>query len=106
MYLAFLPFCLQTPVSPQRRFPALPLSALGFFLAEVWASPNPGMLAAITGRIEVVILRTGSSLPVAPHLVSGLPRAKQSFSPLSKTCFGRVWGSNNAGNAWTVPTVT
>ena len=39
MYLAFLPFCLQTPVSPQRRFLTLPLSALGFFLAEVWASP-------------------------------------------------------------------
>ena len=70
MYLAFLPFCLQTPVSPQRRFLTLPLSALGFFLAEVWASPNPGRLAANTGRIEFVILRTGSSLPVAPHLVS------------------------------------
>ena len=70
MYLAFLPFCLQTPVSPQRRFLTLPLSALDFFLAEVWASPFPCRLAANTGRIEFVILRTGSSLPVAPHLVS------------------------------------
>jgi hypothetical protein len=59
-----------SPVLPQRRFLTLPLSALGFFLAEVWASPNPGRLAAITGRIEFVILRTGSSLPVAPHPVS------------------------------------
>jgi hypothetical protein len=70
MYLAFLPFCLQTPVLPQGRFHTLPLSALSFFLAEVWASPHPGRLATNTGRIEFVILRTGSSLPVAPHLVS------------------------------------
>src|SRR5271156_6633389 len=70
MYLAFLPFCLQPPVSPQRRFLTLPLSALDFLLAEVWASPYPCRLAANTGRIEFVILRTGSSLPVAPHLVS------------------------------------
>jgi hypothetical protein len=70
MYLAFLPFCLQPPVLPQSRFHTLPLSALGFFLAEVWASPYPCGLAANTGRIEFVILRTGSSLPVAPHLVS------------------------------------
>jgi hypothetical protein len=27
---------------------------LGFFLAEVWASPYPGRLAANTGRIEFV----------------------------------------------------
>ena len=47
-----------------------PLSAVGFFLAEVWASPYPCRLATNTGRIEFVILRTGSSLPVAPHLVS------------------------------------
>jgi hypothetical protein len=70
MYLAFLPFCLQPPVSPQSRFHTLPLSALDFFLAEVWASPQARGLAANTGRIEFVILRTGSSLPVAPHLVS------------------------------------
>lgn len=70
MYLAFLPFCLQPPLSPHGRFPTLPLSALGFFLAEVWASPYPCRLATNTGRIEFVILRTGSSLPVAPHLVS------------------------------------
>jgi hypothetical protein len=70
MYLTFLPSCLQTPVPPHGRFPTLPLSALGFFLTEVWASPYPGRLAANTGRIEFVILRAGSSLPVAPHLVS------------------------------------
>jgi hypothetical protein len=70
MYLAFLPFCLQPPVSPQHRFITLPLSVLDFLLAEVWASPHPRRLAANTGRIEFVILRTGSSLPVAPHLVS------------------------------------
>src|SRR6267154_5820454 len=70
MYLAFLPFCLQSPVSPQGRFLTLPLSALSFFLAEVRASPYPCKLAANTGRIEFVILRTGSSLSVAPHLVS------------------------------------
>jgi hypothetical protein len=70
MYLAFLPFCLQPPVPPHGRFLTLPLSALGFFLTKVWASPYPCRLAANTGRIEFVILRTGSSLPVAPHLVS------------------------------------
>ena len=70
MYLAFLPFCLQPPVLPQSRFLTLPFSALSFFLAEVRASPYPCRLAANTGRIEFVILRTGSSLPVAPHLVS------------------------------------
>ena len=70
MYLAFLPFCLQPPLSPHGRFITLPLSAVGFFLAEVWASPYPCRLATNTGRIEFVILRTGSSLPVAPHLVS------------------------------------
>jgi hypothetical protein len=70
MYLTFLPSCPQTPVPPHGRFPTLPLSALGFFLTEVWASPYPGRLAANTGRIEFVILRAGSSLPVAPHLVS------------------------------------
>src|ERR1700741_5601143 len=70
MYLAFLPFCLQPPVSPQGRFHTLPLSAWSFFLAEVRASPYPCRLATNTGRIEFVILRTGSSLPVAPHLAS------------------------------------
>ena len=70
MYLALLPFCLQPPVSPQHRFLTLPLSSLDFLLAEVWASPQARRLAAHTGRIEFVILQTGSSLPVAPHLVS------------------------------------
>ena len=32
-----------------------------------WASPLASRLAAATGRIEFVILRTGSSPPVAPH---------------------------------------
>ena len=70
MYLAFLPFCAQPPVPPQHRFITLPLSVPGFLLAEVWASPHPRRLATNTGRIDFVILRTGSSLPVAPHLVS------------------------------------
>jgi len=70
MYLAFLPFCLQSPVSSQDRFSTLPLSSLGFFLAEVWASPSASRLATNTGRNKFVILQTGSSLPVAPHPVS------------------------------------
>jgi hypothetical protein len=70
MYLAFLPFCSQPPVPPQHRFITLPLSLLDFLLAELWASPQARRLAANTGRIGFVILRTGSSLPVAPHLVS------------------------------------
>jgi len=70
MYLAFLPFCSQPPLQPQHRFITLPLSVLGFLLAELRASPQARRLAANTGRIGFVILRTGSSLPVAPHLVS------------------------------------
>jgi hypothetical protein len=70
MYLAFLPFCSQPPVPPQHRFITLPLSLLDFLLAELWASTQARRLAANTGRIGFVILRTGSSLPVAPHLVS------------------------------------
>jgi len=70
MYLAFLPFRLQSPVQPQDRFRTLPLSFLGLLLAEVWASPLPSRLATCTGRIEFVNLRTGSSLPVAPHPAS------------------------------------
>ena len=69
MYLAFLPFCLHPPLShgslshatPQ-RLGLLPCGSPGFALASQ-ARRN-------TGRIEFVILRTGSSLPVAPHLVS------------------------------------
>ena len=70
MYSAFLPFCSLTPVPPQHRFLTLPLSLLDFLLKEVWASPLTRRLAADTGRIGFVILRTGSSFPVAPHLVS------------------------------------
>jgi hypothetical protein len=70
MYLAFFPFRLQPPVQPQDRFCTLPLSFLSLLLAEVWASPLPCRLATCTGRIEFVSLRTGSSLPVAPHPAS------------------------------------
>ena len=36
----------------------------------IWASPLPSRLAAVTSRIEFVILRTSRSPPVAPHPAS------------------------------------
>ena len=51
---------------PARRFHTLPLSAIGSFQA----SPFSRRLADADSRIEFVILWTGRSPPIAPHLAS------------------------------------
>ena len=48
------------------RFYTLPLSVIRYF----WASPFARRLASHSGRIEFVILRTGTPSSVALHLVS------------------------------------
>ena len=50
---------------PAGRYAPVPVGR-----SVIWASPLPSRLAAATGRIEFVILRTGRSPPVALHLVS------------------------------------
>jgi len=55
---------------PRHRFITLPLSSSGFPLSRVWVSSLGCRLTEHSGRIEFVILRTGSSLPVAPHIAS------------------------------------
>ena len=55
-------------MSPSSRFSTLPLTGRGSpALRRIQASPFPSRLAHASGRIEFVILRTGSSPPVAPH---------------------------------------
>ena len=93
-----LPFRLQPPGRPQRRFRTLPISSLGSLPstplrhrlyppapAQAWprdlrslheASGRSGLRHSLAGsppspgRIEFVILRTGSSPPLAPHPAS------------------------------------
>ena len=55
------------------------------------ASPQARRLAANTGRIGFVILRTGSSLPVAPHLVSR--RRNNSSLQAGERCLKRTFTS-------------
>lgn len=68
--VALRPFRRQPPFAPCHRFCTLPLSLAGFLPEEVWASPLMSRLAVTTGRIAFVILRTGSSPPVALHPTS------------------------------------
>ena len=58
------------PDRPHGRFITQPLSAMGLPPSRVRASPLGRRLANRSGRIEFVILRTTSSLPVAPHPAS------------------------------------
>ena len=60
------------PDAPQRRFVTLPLSSLGLpsSTGRVWTSSLARRLVVASGRIAFVILRTGSSPPVAPDPVS------------------------------------
>ena len=58
------------PDRPHGRFITQPLSAMGLPPSRVRASPLARRLANRSGRIEFVILRTTSSLPVAPHPAS------------------------------------
>jgi hypothetical protein len=74
----FRPFRLQPPVAASRAWSGfareltarsidrIPFGDLGV----LWASPFPSRLAATTGRIEFVILRTSRSPPVALHPLS------------------------------------
>lgn len=71
--LAFVPFRLQTPyrVPPTSLFHATPqlVRPPALFL-RVWVSLLGCKLTEHSGRIEFVILRTGTSLPVASYLAS------------------------------------
>ncbi len=70
MYPTFPSFRRQPPDTPQHRFDTLPFSVLDFPPSWVWASPYASWLAAASGRIAFVILRTDSSPPVALHPAS------------------------------------
>src|ERR1039457_2965035 len=78
MYPTFRPFRLQPPaVASGRWFGFFPELTARFInripfrdRSVVWASPLASRLAATTGRIEFVILRTSRSPPVALHLLS------------------------------------
>ena len=78
MYQSFRPFRLQPPVAASgfwsgffpeltaRSVDRIPFGDHGV----IWASPLPSRLAATTGRMEFVILRTSHSPPVALHPLS------------------------------------
>ena len=86
-HIAFRPFRLQSPDASRRPFHTLPFRASGISVLRVWASPLSCRLAIASGRNEFLIVRTGRSPPVAPHITFGRTVFTESFL----RCCSYVW---------------